>query len=1209
LLTPGILANLQSQAASGTTLWKGFQAELNSNLNVVLNEGSYEASELAYIADYALGYQVLQNSNPTVADRYADKAIALMKSGMDDYQKGSWEARQFLARGDGTTTTFTLPNTNIVSSTVAVYLAPVSSIPIVHGNTGVDEVGDFLRYLKVSDTSDGPPNYKEGVDWAHSSDSPNGDIEWLPGGKQPADGATYFVTAADESNATDTSDFTLTGRTLKLNVAPTTSDAVYVEYIYGVHAANGSSLAFQQTSAGDGGFNSIEIDDSYSDRYLGKFESIGLDWLDGYVGLTPALRTQTMNMLERWFAYVPDNAYRFDSPESNYGATVYCAQVFSALAMEGRDPINAPAMLANVLDYRQTFVLPDLQQPTNSLFGGFWSEGWNYGAQGAEDILVAGIALQTAGDITAADFQNAEGAFASQAIVNLIEGQPGPGLEYDGGDWYTYPTPFPDMDLVDVLSASASDPAARSYANFIMQKSPNHQLRDTDTMLFDNPSAPASFWSALPMEDLATGTGQLFARSDWSNNPVFGSFFMGNFLQADHQQFTPGQFQIQRGPDDLLINANAPGGNQGFSNSTYGNTIVVDDNGDGAQTFRFQMGVWYGAPGIVVNSYESDQAGTYSSLAPDGTVVDGGTGNPNANYVYMSGDFKAAYSRPDDPGGGGSVSALTRQVVYLRPNLFLVYDHVTTIKDTYTKELQWNFLNPPTVSGNSFVETVGNSNLYGQMYSQVPIATTVSTVNIANVDIQEMDTENTNPTATVNYVTTFQATALATTKPTFNQHIVSADQQLEGAQLGNNVVLFGVNGTADMTAPISYLFSGSATTGIKHLVTSLPAGQKLNVMLNGQLLTTATVSAQGTISFATTGKGKETITLVPASPFVVTAISNSSAGQTFTFKVAAEDGNGHILTGYRGTVSFATSSVKAHLPGNYKFTATDNGVHTFTVTLNTPGEQTVTVTDVNNSSVTATVSVLVRPGPAVKLIVAGFPTTTTAGVSHDFTVTAVDAFGNIATGYEGEVRFSSKDPHADLPDAFAFDISNNGVRTFSATLKTAGSRSISVADVDNTAISGTEGAITVLPAAASRLRIVAPASATAGAAFSITVTALDAFGNVATSYTGTIHFKSSDPNAQLPADYAFTAADAGKHTFTNQVVLATVGKQTVTATDILSTGLSSSASIVVSASGPTTDDLYWRADFERGLENAKWWEEHIGRPLGYGEFGFSFPGS
>ena len=50
-------------------------------------------------------------------------------------------------------------------------------------------------------------------------------------------------------------------------------------------------------------------------------------------------------------------------------------------------------------------------------------------------------------------------------------------------------------------------------------------------------------------------------------------------------------------------------------------------------------------------------------------------------------------------------------------------------------------------------------------------------------------------------------------------------------------------------------------------------------------------------------------------------------------------------------------------------------------------------------------------------------------------------------------------------------------------------------------------------------------------------------------------------------------------------------------------------SIVVSASGPTTDDLYWRADFERGLENAKWWEEHIGRPLGYGEFGFSFPGS
>ena len=39
----------------------------------------------------------------------------------------------------------------------------------------------------------------------------------------------------------------------------------------------------------------------------------------------------------------------------------------------------------------------------------------------------------------------------------------------------------------------------------------------------------------------------------------------------------------------------------------------------------------------------------------------------------------------------------------------------------------------------------------------------------------------------------------------------------------------------------------------------------------------------------------------------------------------------------------------------------------------------------------------------------------------------------------------------------------------------------------------------------------------------MTVTAYDAYGNVATGYTGTVAFTSSDPQACFPADYTFTA--------------------------------------------------------------------------------------
>jgi hypothetical protein len=75
-----------------------------------------------------------------------------------------------------------------------------------------------------------------------------------------------------------------------------------------------------------------------------------------------------------------------------------------------------------------------------------------------------------------------------------------------------------------------------------------------------------------------------------------------------------------------------------------------------------------------------------------------------------------------------------------------------------------------------------------------------------------------------------------------------------------------------------------------------------------------------------------------------------------------------------------------------------------------------------------------------------------------------------------------------------------------------------------------------------------PASTTAGAGGSITVTVEDAGGHALTGYTGTVHFTSTDPQAVLPSDYTFTSADAGAHTFSN-VVLKTAGSQSVTVSD------------------------------------------------------------
>ncbi len=103
-------------------------------------------------------------------------------------------------------------------------------------------------------------------------------------------------------------------------------------------------------------------------------------------------------------------------------------------------------------------------------------------------------------------------------------------------------------------------------------------------------------------------------------------------------------------------------------------------------------------------------------------------------------------------------------------------------------------------------------------------------------------------------------------------------------------------------------------------------------------------------------------------------------------------------------------------------------------------------------------------------------------------------------------------------------------------------------------ITGTEGSITVNPAAAATLTVSAfPSPTTAGVAHSVTVTAQDAFGNTTPGYTGTVHFTSTDGQATagagLPANYTFVAGDNGVHTFTNGVTLKTAGTQSITATD------------------------------------------------------------
>jgi hypothetical protein len=186
---------------------------------------------------------------------------------------------------------------------------------------------------------------------------------------------------------------------------------------------------------------------------------------------------------------------------------------------------------------------------------------------------------------------------------------------------------------------------------------------------------------------------------------------------------------------------------------------------------------------------------------------------------------------------------------------------------------------------------------------------------------------------------------------------------------------------------------------------------------------------------------------------------------------------------------------------------------------------------------------------ATSFVVTASPSSATAGAPVQVTVSARDSSGQVVPGYTGTVHFASTDGAAALPADYTFTAADNGVHTFSVTFKTAGAQALTVTDL-MTGITGTLGGLVVNPAEASRLLLTAPATVTALTPFRLTVTALDPYGNRATDYRGTVHFTSSDALAWLPADYAFTADDAGQHTFTRGLILWQTGTQTITATDV-----------------------------------------------------------
>jgi hypothetical protein len=395
----------------------------------------------------------------------------------------------------------------------------------------------------------------------------------------------------------------------------------------------------------------------------------------------------------------------------------------------------------------------------------------------------------------------------------------------------------------------------------------------------------------------------------------------------------------------------------------------------------------------------------------------------------------------------------------------------------------------------------------------------------------------------------------------------SAGKVLNGIQLSPKSL-------PDATIGVAYsqtISAGGGTAPYTFGVTSgaLPGG--LNLSTSGALSGTPTATGSFTFTVTATDAKKETgsesyvmdvSTASPADIVFSDAPRTTTAGKAFTSVVKVEDAFGDIITDYAGTVHFTSSDPQASLPSNYTFTSSDHGMHSFGFTFKTAGSQSILATDDSVPPLTGSSSDIdVTAASAAGAVFSPVPPTTTIGNAFDMAVLIEDAFGNIADSYQGTIHFTSSDLKAVLPADYTFTSKDQGLHSFSFTLKTAGTQSITTSDTA-TSITGSATGINV------RAPIVfsdVPTTTKAGSAFTLNVKVEDAFGNTDTGYTGTVHFTSSDPQAVLPADYTFTTADQGVHSFTFKLYKA--GGQSVAATDTVKSNITgTSFGIVVGTS-------------------------------------------
>jgi heparin/heparan-sulfate lyase len=293
---------------------------------------------------------------------------------------------------------------------------------------------------------------------------------------------------------------------------------------------------------------------------------------------------------------------------------------------------------------------------------------------------------------------------ARYVIWNWIEAEPVP-LEFGYGDTPHTTNRLPIGQLYTHMANirhlySELLPEAAALARHVQERLPNRTYSRTwfiYPFLLTNlkKSPPAANEQDLPSAFHFESMGQVFMRSGDRPDNTYCLFTCGGILRQ-HRHFDAlnfviyhrGHLALDSGTRYLEFDNGQHLANY-FAQTVAHNCVVIHQPGEPPANY------WGGR-------VEGNHGGQHKQLGSVLTAFE-----VTDDYVYVAGDATACYQhgvvkREGAPNLGEKCTLVTRQLVFLKPNQFVVFDRVTTTAPSYRKDWLLHTAHEPVVTDRTF---------------------------------------------------------------------------------------------------------------------------------------------------------------------------------------------------------------------------------------------------------------------------------------------------------------------------------------------------------------------------------------------------------------------------------------------------------------------------------------------------------------------------